>query len=72
MVIVKIFADYDESEIKKGKTVISHLRPGIYDTVNEMLDYLNEKRKVNLKLEQELKSDKFEKVLQFLEKNIRY
>lgn len=70
--IAKIFANYDESEIKKGKSGISQLRPIIYDAVNKMLDFLNEKRKVDLELEQELKNEKYIKVLQILEKNIRY
>ena len=70
--IVKLYAKYDKNEIKKGKTVASHLKPLIYDEINKILDFLNSERKVNAAMEKELKRTENSKILKLLEENERF
>jgi len=70
--IVKLYAKFDKSEIKKGKTVASHLKPKIHEEINKMLDFLNSERKINPEIEKELKKSENNKILKFLEENIRF
>ena len=70
--IVKLYAKFDKSEIKKGRTVASHLKPVIHQEVNRMLDFLDLERKGNQEIEDELKKKENLKVLKLLEKNNRF
>lgn len=70
--IVKFFADYDKSELKKGKTASSYLKPIIYAEINRMLDILNKERRVNAKLREDLKRDENKRILKFLDEDIRF
>ena len=70
--IVKLFAKYDKSEIKKGKTVASHLKPLIHDKINKMLDFLNSERETNSEIDKELKNSENSKILKLLNENIRF
>ena len=70
--IVKFFAEYDKSELKKGKTASSYLKPVIYSEINRMLNVLDKEREANPKLREELKRDENKKILKFLDENIRF
>ena len=70
--IVKLYAKFDKSEIKKGKTVASHLKPLIHVEINKMLDFLNSERKRNPEMDKELKKPENSKILKFLEEKIRF
>lgn len=70
--IVKLYAKYDKNEIKKGKTVASHLKPVIHAKVNKMLDFLNSERKENVDLNNELIRKENIKILKLLEEESRF
>ena len=70
--IVKLYAKFDKSEIQKGKTVASHLKPIIHQEINKMLDFLDTERKENPEIEEELKKKNNIKIFSFLEKKIRF
>ena len=70
--IAKIYADYDDSEVEKGKTAISRLKPVIHAEVNKMLDFLEQKRNENKNLSQELEKEENARILKFLNDNIRF
>ncbi len=70
--IVKLYIKYEKSEIKKGKTVSSHLKPIVYESVNKMLEYLDAERKTNSEMAQDLKIPANQKILNLLDKKTRF
>ena len=70
--IVKFFAEYDKSELKKGKTASSYLKPIIYAEINRMLDILDKERESNAKLREDLRRDENKRILKFLDEDIRF
>ena len=70
--IAKIYADYDDSEVNKGKTAISRLKPVIHAEVNKMLDFLEQKRSKDTELSKDLEKEENARILKFLNDNIRF
>ena len=70
--IARLYAKYDKSEIKKGKTAASHLKPLIHAEINRMLNFLDSERKDNPEIEKELKKAENSKIIKFLDEKIRF
>ena len=70
--IVKLYVKYDNSEIKKGKTVASRLKPLIHAEVNRILDFLNSERRENTEMSDDLKKKENLKILKLLEEESRF
>ncbi len=72
--VIKLIVDlYNESDpLGKHNTASSYIKPLIYKEINKLLDYLDEERKKNRKLEGLLKEERFKEVLEILELKKRY
>ena len=70
--IVEFYIEYEKSEIVKGKTVASRLRPVVYEKVNTMLDFFEIERDLNPKMAKDLQKPGNQKILNLLEKKIRF
>ena len=64
--IVKFYIKFEKSEIVKGKTVASHLKPVVYERVNKMLDFFEVERDLNPKMAKDLQKPEYQKILNLL------